>query len=112
MKFYQSVVIMALLGYQANAIALKYDQGEVNEYFAAEQKWTEKQDNQKEVKAAKDKLELDQLKVDTEKSLQLAREMEESKRKSDAIIEQHAQLQREKEQDPSPALIQDAEAEK
>merc|ERR1712031_132265 len=89
MKFYQSVVIMALLGYQANAIALKYDQGEVNEYFAQEQTWTEHLDNQKEVKAAKDKLELVQLKIDTEKSLEQVKKMEELKRKSNAIIEKH-----------------------
>ena len=36
--------------------------------------------------------------------------MEELKRKSDAIIEQH--VQREKEQDPNQGLIQDGEAEK
>ena len=89
MKFYQSVVIMALLGYQANAIALKYDQGEVNEYFAQEQKWTEAEDHKKEVNAAKDKLELEQLKKDTEASLAKVKEFEENKRKSEAIVNLH-----------------------
>ena len=53
-----------------------------------EQKWTEAQESKKEVKAAKDKLELDQLKIDTEKSLKEAARLNEIKKKSDAIASQ------------------------
>jgi len=109
MKFYQSVVIMALLGYQANAVALKFDQGEVSEFFAGEQKMSEKSDSQKEVKAAKDKLELDQLKIDTEASLKTVKEMEEIKRKSDTIVELHNQREKEALYNYDPVVIKQAE---
>ena len=99
MKFYHSIAIMALIGYQANAVSLnKAEPGEPDEFFAAEQHWTEAQDSKKEVKAAKDSLELEQLKKDTIKSLENVKKFEEAKQKSDALIQHQKDLAKEQEE--------------
>ena len=69
-------------------------------------------DNQKEVKAAKDKLELEQLKKDTEQSLMNVKKFEEVKRKADALVESHTKKDKEEREDPNAVEIRDAEKEK
>ena len=79
-----SIVMMAFLG--AQAISLK---DQPDEFFASEQKWSEYQASQKEVKAAKDAVELDQLKADTKRDLADAQKFNEIARISEKTTALH-----------------------
>ena len=75
MKLYQSIVLMAFLGYQSTtALSLDYKPDkdfadDQRAFLADEQRASERDHYKREVKAAKEHLELEQLKKDTEKSL-------------------------------------------
>ena len=85
MKSTISIALLALLS-TSSAVQLKW---EPDLYFAQEQKWSEAQASKKEVNAARDKVELDQLKADTQKSLEEAARLNEIAKKSNAYAAEH-----------------------
>ena len=85
MKFSSCIVLAAFVA-SSSAVTLKNDP---DAFFAREQKWSELQDSQKEVKAAKERVELEQLKKDTEASLKEADRLRAIERESGRFVQEH-----------------------